>query len=224
VSGNTAAIQTEALARATDTGALFAQYTLKVGVAGKIAGYGVASASGTGSVFEIIADRFAFCNTFGTGTAFPFIIDSGTVYIASAMIKDASITTAKIGNAQVDTLQIKGQAVVLPVAVTDMTTTVVTAGEWLDVLSLSMDNTGSPVVVTAGFTIQAGVMSIVRILRNGVVVYEPAGGLSFSSGYPMSFSFYSTPSAGTNVFKLQLYLSQPQYVYAKTMWAIEVKR
>jgi uncharacterized protein YjbI with pentapeptide repeats len=45
-------------------------------------------------------------------TAIPFIVDGGVVYMANAMIKDATITGAKIANATIDTAQIANAAIV----------------------------------------------------------------------------------------------------------------
>ena len=57
----TAAVQTEATARADADGTLFAQYTVKVDVAGNVAGYGLASVAVNGvtkSDFGVRADKF----------------------------------------------------------------------------------------------------------------------------------------------------------------------
>lgn len=58
----TASIQTEATTRASQTGDLFAQYTVKIDTAGRVSGFGLAStaaASGTNSSeFAVRADRF----------------------------------------------------------------------------------------------------------------------------------------------------------------------
>lgn len=54
---NTSALQVEATTRATQTGELYAQYTVKLDVGGLVSGYGLAS-SATASAFGIRADRF----------------------------------------------------------------------------------------------------------------------------------------------------------------------
>jgi hypothetical protein len=61
VDGHTSSIQTEATTRATQTGELYAQYTVKVDVAGNVAGYGLASVAVNGvtkSDFGVRADKF----------------------------------------------------------------------------------------------------------------------------------------------------------------------
>jgi len=59
---NTASIQQETQVRANETGSLFAQYTVKTDLAGRVAGFGLASettvAGANTSQFGIVADRF----------------------------------------------------------------------------------------------------------------------------------------------------------------------
>lgn len=132
VGGNTAAIQAEQTARAEADGKLFAQYVLKLDVNGLISGFGLAS-DGVSSDFLIRADRFSIVSpTYNKNNpnsqkiripfvvlTTPTVVNGRTVppgvYIESAIIRDGSIETAKIGIAAVDTLTIKGNAVTVPV-------------------------------------------------------------------------------------------------------------
>ena len=148
-----AAIQTEASVRASETGDLFAQYTVKVDVNGAVAGYGLASevneyGSATSS-FGVNANRFyvtpptnhsgptapsspvdgtlwfntsnSTYNRYNGSTWVPFTptvpfivqatdtsVDGVTVpagvYMDAAYIKNASITAAKIGSVNADTI------------------------------------------------------------------------------------------------------------------------
>src|SRR5699024_261966 len=53
------------------------------------------------SQFIFDANRFAISNGIGSGSgqwALPFVVESNQVFIQSAVIKDGSITNAKIGN------------------------------------------------------------------------------------------------------------------------------
>ncbi|WP_140405236.1 phage tail tip fiber protein, partial [Klebsiella pneumoniae] len=49
------------------------------------------------SQFLVQADTFAVY-TGGTGKAYPFIVQGGVAYMQEALIRDGSITNAKIGN------------------------------------------------------------------------------------------------------------------------------
>ncbi|MDD3965340.1 MAG: hypothetical protein PHD99_04830 [Candidatus Moranbacteria bacterium] len=115
-----AAVQTEATTRVTETGSLFAQYTVKLDVNGKVSGYGLASTgpTGTGSTFEVRADKFVIAAPTGSAAGYvPFsvlateqIIGGVTfpagVYAQRAFIQDAQITNAKIANLAVDDAKI----------------------------------------------------------------------------------------------------------------------
>lgn len=121
VNGMSSSIQQEATTRANADKDLYAQYTLKVDVGGRISGFGLASTS-TASQFIIRADRFSVASPStadGVPVKIPFIVQTTTdtngnppgVYMDTAVIKLASISTAYIGAAAVDTLKIAGEAV-----------------------------------------------------------------------------------------------------------------
>lgn len=120
VGANAAAITQEQQVRADADGTLYAQWTLRVDVAGRVSGFGLAS-NATVSDFIVRADRFSIASPStqdGIQPQIPFIVKTtGSnvgVYIKSAFIEDASITRAKIGDAEVDTLKIAGNAVTVP--------------------------------------------------------------------------------------------------------------
>ena len=106
VGTNTSAISTQV----TTTNGLKAQYTVKVDVNGAVAGFGLASTTSVSgnitSEFIVNADRFAIMQggSNSTTATVPFIVDSGAVFMATAMIKDATITSAKIGSVNADTI------------------------------------------------------------------------------------------------------------------------
>ena len=120
VGSNTAAIQVEATTRASvDTG-LLAQYTVKVDVNGRVAGFGLASTSAGGtpiSEFVVIADKFAVVSPAATGETpkVPFAIGTvdgiTRVAMVNAFIQDAAISNAKIANLAVDNAKIANLAV-----------------------------------------------------------------------------------------------------------------
>lgn len=118
VNSNTAAIQTEQTARASETGQLFARYTVKTDVNGYVSGFGLAStANGAtpSSAFAIRSDSFYIASPEGPGVApaMPFIVRTTPVtingvnvpvgvYMSDAFIQNGTITNAKIANLAVD--------------------------------------------------------------------------------------------------------------------------
>lgn len=110
VGQNTAAIQTNATAIATLDGEVSAEYTLKLNVNGKIAGFGIFASASAPSLFEVIADRFAITNQNNTGVI-PFIVDGNNVYIQNGFIQNAAIDNAKIANAAITNAKIQDAAI-----------------------------------------------------------------------------------------------------------------
>ena len=111
VNDNTASIQTQQ----QSINGLYAQYTVKVDVNGRVSGFGLASSS-TQSDFAIRADKFYIAPPEGTGKGdSPFMVltssqtINGTVvpagtYIKSAYIHNGSIDVAKINKASITSL------------------------------------------------------------------------------------------------------------------------
>lgn len=100
-----------------------ASWSIKADVNGVVGGLGIVN-DGRSVDFIIRASTFAVAGPSGSRTT-PFtVITTPTVingvpvpvgtYMTNAYIMEGSITSAKIGNAQVDTLQIKGEAVIIP--------------------------------------------------------------------------------------------------------------
>lgn len=73
-----------------------AQYTLQLDVNGYLSGYTTYN-SGTTSGIVFRVDSFAVGSP-GNPNYFPFVIDGGVVYIDTAVIKDGSIESGKIGS------------------------------------------------------------------------------------------------------------------------------
>nr|WP_177336057.1 DUF1983 domain-containing protein [Pseudomonas sp. NBRC 111134] len=93
-----------------------------------VAGFGLSIDNSKGAVqstFAILAGRFAILNPSGDAVSSPFAVVGNQTFISDAYIRDASIgnakitngaiTAAKIGEAEVDTLRIRGNAVTVPV-------------------------------------------------------------------------------------------------------------
>ncbi len=136
-----AAVQSEAEARANQTGDLFAKYTVKVDLNGYVSGFGLASAANNStpsSSFAIRADRFYIANPSGPGIApsMPFIVQATPttingvevpvgVYMRDAFIQNGTITNAKIANLAVDDAKIAN------LSVGKLTAGSLSVGEWI---------------------------------------------------------------------------------------------
>jgi len=87
---------TEILEQSKIIQGISAQYTLKLNVNGYVAGFGLYN-SGITSDFAVQADRFWIAPPGSYSKIKPFIVQNGTVYIDTAMIREASIQQGKIG-------------------------------------------------------------------------------------------------------------------------------
>lgn len=96
--GVSAAVVSETEARVSADRSVIAKYTSVATAGGKTAGFTYGS-DGRLSEFYIMADRFAVLSNATDNTpTVPFIVEDNSVYIDSAVIKNASISTAKIAN------------------------------------------------------------------------------------------------------------------------------
>ena len=128
VGANAVAIQQETQARAAADGTLYAQWTLRVDVGGRVSGFGLASNQSV-SDFIVRADRFSIASPStqsGIRPRMPFIVTTTPqivngrsvppgIYMEDAFISNGTITNAMIGVAEIDTLTIRGNAVTIPV-------------------------------------------------------------------------------------------------------------
>lgn len=99
VAGHTSSIQT----LQTVTGGLSAQWTVKTQVNDLVGGIGFYN-NGVTTKFYVNAQQFAIYNGSDPTAIAPFFVQSGQVYINSAMIADAAITSAKIESLGVERL------------------------------------------------------------------------------------------------------------------------
>lgn len=90
---------------------LYAQYYIKLDVAGYVSGFGLAN-TGENSKFMVNADYFYVGNPSAPDIQ-PFTIVDGVVRLDTAIIKKATIAGITIENGGVDTLQVAGEAVVV---------------------------------------------------------------------------------------------------------------
>lgn len=103
------------------------QYTVKIDVNGRVAGFGLANTSavyngGIHSEFAVRVDRFSIVNTDSNVATAPFIVTTtpttnngvsvpAGVYMTDAFIRNGAIVNAKIGNLAVDTAKIADAAI-----------------------------------------------------------------------------------------------------------------
>lgn len=104
VGGNTAQLQQQATTIADSAGKISSFYTVKLQAAQNgtqyVAGFGVGLSNESGvfqSQFVIAADRFAVITDVAGNVTSPFIIENGQVFMADAVIKQATITNAVVG-------------------------------------------------------------------------------------------------------------------------------
>lgn len=176
VGQNAAAIQQETSARASADGQMMAKYTVKIDMNGYVSGYGLMSEANNGAVvssFIVRADRFAVGSP-STGNAVPFVVYTSPrnlngvtapagVYIEDAFIANGMITTAKIGLAQIDTLQVAGNAVTTMFASN--------AAQWGDIA-----------VPAGGWTIVARLYASMPAGASGIAFIGVLSGMSLSGG------------------------------------------
>lgn len=105
IGGNTAALQAESVVRASETGELYAQYSLKADLNGYVAGWGFSSTANTYNS-QVHSEMVFRVDTFAVGAPganqFTLVVDGNNVVMDGAYIRDASITSAKIESLIVD--------------------------------------------------------------------------------------------------------------------------
>jgi hypothetical protein len=133
----------------------------------------------------------------------------GSAYIQNASILNSkmgllAVDTANIAFLAVDTLQIKGQAVTVPVAAYTVGSTILTAETWTPVQQLFITTDGSPVFIVASGLFMVGYfwqdLCITREVYgvSTVLVWEADSIYSISSyGDLLSFNVSDQPPAGS---------------------------
>ncbi|WP_442964205.1 phage tail tip fiber protein [Pseudomonas sp. NMI542_15] len=165
-----------------------------------VAGFGLSIDNSKGAVqstFAILADRFAILNPSGDAVSSPFAVVGNQTFISDAYIRDASIgnakitngaiTTAKIGEAEVDTLRIRGNAVTIPVGAFAGSSTV----------SVTVTLDGNYPVFLLGSLTQT-YQSDISMTRNGVLLWtERPQNSTLASRGVMDY-----PGPGTHTYTL----------------------
>lgn len=234
VGGHTASIQTSN--QVID--GLKAQSTTVLDVDGYVVGTGTYNDGKTGS-FAVRADEFYIAAT-GGGKSLGFVhyttsqtingvvVPIGT-YLRDAYIANGTITTAKIGIAQVDTLQIKGDAVIVPrgqfIAVE--TKNSLPKNTYVALNTASVDAAGGAVAITFGFeklSISSvnNVRTIIEIhLRRGNTSLRKARWESISANGQLDIDNYAmatymdVPPSGNQTYTIDIMVIQNGYDVAR---------
>lgn len=231
IGDNSLAISTEATARVNADNDIYGKYAVKIDNNGYVTGFGLISASNNSTPFSefiVRADRFAIASPSGPGITptVPFIVKTTAdvagnppgVYIKSAFIENAAITTAKIDDASVETLKIAGNAVTQPVVVvSDGYQSVSTnADGYTTVLSATIDmgefdaGTMSLVVMFSykPVNFSGGAWQSAYQVTNAVtgsVLFSGVSGIANNTDSPLVTSFYIVQvGQGTQVLQLRV--------------------
>ena len=181
VAGEYATITTTSLIE-NDINGLEGKYGVTVDLNGNISGFQLLSGVG-GSAFNVRADQFAVFNSTGTAGDQPFTIFTaprtvnGVTFPAGTYIKDAYIDYASFVEASIDTLQIKGEAVIVPTATTDNINKAGGAADGaVQSLSLTLDVAGQVLVTWSGAQGYSGASyHETKLVVNGGVVMTRGG-------------------------------------------------
>lgn len=251
LNGNiTSAVQTEATARANTDNGLLAQYTIKVDANGHIAGIGLASTVNNGvpsSAVVIRADSFEIidpsASTSGLPAISPFFVQASPTTIGGESVAaGVYMSTAFVQNGSFGTIKLANQAVTIPVAVRNPSSTTVSASA-TTLVSMTFTSTGAPVIITGGvrigynmaanqnlttFTLQLYRGS--TLLASQEVPFGPNGtvnGSSFANTFYQSavlVPYVDTPGAGTWTYTLQIAGSGMTAQPGATLCGLEVKK
>lgn len=151
---------------------------------------------------------------------------SGNVILSSGQ----KLTGTWIADLAVDTLQIAGNAVTLPVSAYTSGLTYQTGGAGdIEIQALSITVSGRPVLIICSFYLEATVYGYaryptVRIKRDGSEIYSVID--EFYNLKTHTISFTDTPSAGAHTYSVSVStaLYYDSYISKRSLVAIEVKK
>lgn len=223
------AISTDHITAATITGAKIAATTIE---AGNIAAGAITTTKlQVGSVDDtIIASGAVTTQKVAANAISATHIGTNEIVASAANIKNAVITGAKIGNAQVDSLQIKGQAVTIPVSAYTEANQSVNNGSYVTIQSCAITATGNPIFINVSAMLTyvgESFMAIgVKILRGSTTIYTAAFSMNNNESKPYAASLSDTPSAGSYTYYLQvMYVTGTDLgVKNRSILLLEVKR
>ena len=210
--------------QATINGRFEGVYTLKIDLGGYISGFGLYAQNDNGqvgSMFLVRADTFAVgAPGLSNLTQIPFIVKTVPfmsngklrqpgVYMESAFMGNFVADSGHIGEATVDTLRIRGNAVTIPVTANqNVGVNLANFYQTLVDVSVQFDFAPQQVLVLFSFTQYANGGGtpgdlLCRILRNGIQIYE--GALSCNIGFSHAYASTTsdTPGLGTHTYTMQ---------------------
>ena len=175
-----------------------------------------------------IAVNTITANNLAAGCVTASEVSTNEIIASAANIKNAVITGAKIGTAQVDTLQIKGQAVTIPVGAYTAGELISNSGGLVTIQSASITSSGAPIFIfVSAFLKWVNLHSTVYlyIYRDGSIIYTAIPDVT---GYFLwTTHIKDTPGAGTHTYYFRCgYISSYEKFYYKnrSLLLLETKR
>ena len=200
-----ARIAVEATTRSTETGALFAQYAIKIDNNGYVSGFGLASTANNAtpySEFAIRADKFYIASPSGPGISpiIPFVVTTTPttvngvavpvgIYMDAAYIKNGTITNAKIGDATIDSAKINS------LTANKITAGAISTGEYIQSSNYVAGTSGwringSGAAEFAAAAIRDKVLAT-QIDARGLTILDTSGNAILTAGASVSASTFS---------------------------------
>ena len=207
--------ETEILEQSKIVKGLSAQYTLRLNVNGYVAGFGLYN-DGVTSDFAVQADRFWIAPPGSYSKIKPFIVQNGTVYIDTAMIREASIQQGKIGPISFGKITDAQGNPVTTVGGKLKATSIETDQLWTAIANAQTAFIGSASIGYAAIGrahIQDLAVDTLKIAGNAVTI--PLFGQA---------SWAISPASMTTVLSLQVWVDQPGYLYASSSGYISYGR
>lgn len=211
VGANTSAIQTETSTRASETGSLFAKYTVKIDQNGYVSGFGLASTANNDTPFSdfiIRADRFSIASPTGPGITpvIPFIVTTTTttingvtvtpgVYINGAFIQGGTIQGASIAGGTIE------NAKLINVSANKITGAALEATSYIESAAYIAGSQGWKIHAngTAEFAAASirGQLTASQIDTRNLTIKDASGNVLFGAGTNLAYSSITgTPTLG----------------------------
>ena len=158
---------------------------------------------------DLIVANSIVGNNIASNTITATQIAAATISASNMAANSITAANAAIGNAAVNTLQIAGQAVTIPLSAYTSSATSLNNNT---IQSITYTSTGAPVIISSSFTysssnlIDWGKINV-SILRNGIVVYSSAERFLIpnTGGNPLGFwsgSITDTPGPGLVTYSI----------------------